>query len=152
MAETFTNEGLTHVFAHFPRVSSAPASNLYLTMFFTSASTVSASVVPASESSASPIVGWVEASPLTRVVVAASHWTVPSVSGAGMRSTACQYSFAAFATAPASAIAGFALVTASVGTSTGDKVLFFSNFDDRTLITAGASDIVKVTPTWGFDA
>lgn len=151
MAETFTNEGLTYVFGQFPRTTLVPASGLWITLFFTSASTTSASVVPASESSASPITGWVEASPLTRVLVAASHWSVPSASGAGMRSTACQYSFTAFASAPASAIAGFAITTASLPNAS-DKVLFFSNFDDRTLITAGASDIVKVTPTWGFDA
>ena len=151
MAETFTNEGLTYLFTQFPRVTAVQASNLWMTLFFTSSSTTTASAVPASESSASPIAGWVEASPLTRMVVAASNWAAPSASGAGMRSAGTQITFAAFATAPASAIAGFAITTASV-TQNGDKVLFFSNFDDRTLITAGASDQVKVTPTWGYDA
>lgn len=151
MAETFTTEGLTYIFSQFPQTSAVPASSLWMTLFFTSASTVSASVVPASTATASGITGWVEASPLTRVLVAASNWAAPSASGAGLRSANSQITFAAFATAPASAIAGFAITTASL-TIAGDKVLFFSNFDDRTLITAGASDQVKVTPTWGYDA
>ena len=150
MAENFTSEGLEYLFTQFPRVTAQQASNLWMTLFFTSASTVSASVVPASTATASGITGWVEASPVTRVVVAASNWAAPTASGGGMRSAGAQVTFAAFATAPASAIAGFAICTASV-TQNGDKVLFFSNFNDTTLITAGASDQVKVTPTWGYD-
>ena len=150
MAENFTQEGLEYIMTQFPRVTAVQASNLWMTLFFTSASTATASVVPASTATASGITGWVEASPLTRVVVAASYWAAPTASGGGVRSAGAQVTFAAFATAPASAIAGFAIMTASV-TQTGDKVLFFSNFDDRTLITAGASDQIKVTPTWGYD-
>ena len=150
MAENFTQEGLEYIMTQFPRVTAVQASNLWMTLFFTSASTATASVVPASTATASGITGWVEASPLTRVVVAASNWAAPTASGGGVRSAGAQVTFAAFATAPASAIAGFAITTASV-TQTGDKVLFFSNFDDRTLITAGASDQIKVTPTWGYD-
>jgi hypothetical protein len=106
--------------------------------------------VPASTATggASPS-GWTEATGTSyaRQSIAAGSWGAAAAGTGGRKSAAGQVTFPTVGSGAWGTINGFFIATNSASGS-GDKTIFFANFDDTTAIVSAAGDVIKVTPTW----
>jgi hypothetical protein len=145
MAEIYPDEGLDYIMGVWLKNGTPPAT-LYVGLF----TSQTATTVPARSATggASPS-GWTEMSASSgsyaRQSIAAASWGAQATNGDGRRSTGPQVTFTGFV--GAAAANGFFIATNSAAGS-GDKVLFFANFDSgqaRSALTT--SDQIKVTPS-----
>lgn len=141
MAEIFPNEGLTLIYAGFPKGGSGPA-NTWIGLFTGySASTVGSSIATITAT-------WSEvasAGAYARATISSSSWGTAATSQSGWGSGAAQVTFAT-ATAVWGTVNGF-LITNSLTQGAG-VVYFGANFDDVTGVAINTNDVIKVTPSW----
>jgi hypothetical protein len=140
MAEIFPNEGLTLIYAGFPKGGTGPA-NTWLGLFtaFT-ASTVG--------TSAAVVASWNEVSvsgAYVRQTISSASWGTAATTQSGWGSGAAQVTFAT-ATAVWGTVNGF-LIGNNATAATGQNY-FGANFDDTTAVVVNTNDVIKVTPSW----
>jgi hypothetical protein len=150
MAETFSKEGLTHIFGIWPK-NGTNDSSLYLGLFSSqTASTVPTwnTVVLATPTGVTEASG--TGSDYARVAMAAAGWGSATESGSGVRVTrSASADFPESGAAYDDPVNGFFIATASTaGVSIG-----FSNFSDTTAVdVSGAGFTIRVTPYIHIDA
>lgn len=146
MSSILTDEGLDALIAVLPKNGSNYAT-LYVGLFTSQTS----STVPSRSATggASPS-GWTEqsGSGYARQSIAAAGWGADSTSGTGRKTTASSAVTFTASAAWASANNGFFIATQSASGS-GDKILYFANFDSGAARTLSASgDTLSVTPAF----
>jgi len=141
MAEIFPNEGLTLIYAGFPKGGAGPA-NSWIGLFTGyTASTVGTSVATITST-------WAEvasAGAYARQTISSASWGTAATTQSGWGSAAAQVTFAT-ATAVWGTVNGF-VVTNSLNQGAG-VVYFGANFDDVTAVAVNTNDILKITPSW----
>jgi len=141
MAEIFPNEGLTLIYAGFPKGGAGPV-NTWIGLF----TGYTASTVGSSASSIANT--WAEVSAAgayTRQTISSASWGSAATTQSGWGSGAAQVTFAT-ATAVWGTVNGF-IVTQSLTTNAG-IVYFGANFDDTTAVAINTNDVIRVTPSW----
>lgn len=149
MAHTFTNSGLSALLTVFPQTASGQPPVLYLGLFASQTS----GTVPSRTATGGAAPGtWTETPQFAsaRQVISGNQWGAPNVNGNGVRVSALQVTFPT-ATANGLSANGFFISPGISGGAAGDIPIFFSNFDDLTMIAINSGDVVKVTPTIQFN-
>lgn len=148
MAHTFTNTALSALLGVLPMTASAQPTVLYLGLF---ASQTSGTVPSRTAYGDATPGGWVETPQFAsaRQVISGNQWGAPAVNGNGVRVTALQVTFPT-ATANGLSANGFFLAT-MVSSKAGDVPIYFSNFDDLTMLAINSGDVVRVQPTWQWN-
>jgi hypothetical protein len=144
MAELFPNEGLTLIFAGFPKGGGGPA-NTWLGLFTANSGSALGSV-----SSVSTIASWGEvasAGAYARQTISSASWGTAATTQSGWGTAAAQVTFAT-ATAVWGTVNGFFI--GSSATQGAGSVYFGCNFDDTTPVAVNTNDVIKITPTWVY--
>ena len=148
MTEIFVDEGLDASLGVFPR-GGTNITTLYLGLF----TSQTPSTVPARTAVGGAVPsGWTEAvgTAYARQAIAAASWGAPATNGNGRRVAAGQVTMPTVGAAGWGTINGFFIAT-NPSSGAGDKIIYFSNFDDGLAIIAGENDVIKVTPRMQYD-
>lgn len=148
MSEIFVDEGLDVIMAIFPK-NGAGLGTTYIGLF--TSQTATTTPARTATGGASPA-GWTQATGngYARQAIAAASWGAQATNGNGRKTTGPQITFPTVGVGGWGTVNGFFLATADSSQS-GDKIIFFSNFDDATAVTLNENDIIKVTPSMQFD-
>jgi hypothetical protein len=155
VAESFSDEGATRWLDHFPRQNVALPATVWIGLF--TGSTVATVPARATALAGNPAAVTEPANATGNYgranVTPNSQWAAPAVSGAGVRTTAAQTSFAESSTGgynPTS-VKGFFL-TNQQAQGAGSVAYGYSNFDEAVAVVVDAGGyVVRITPTWHVD-
>lgn len=146
MAHIFPDSGLSALLGVFPPTASAQPTAMWLGMF---GSQTSGTVPNRTAFGGLTPGGWVETLQLDRQRISGDQWGAPAINGAGVRRTGVQVTFPTATAAGLSANGFFLALRAS--SMAGDTIIYFSNFDDLTMIAINSGDVVRVQPNFQFN-
>ena len=146
MAEVFPNEGLTLIYAGFPKGGTGPA-NTWVGLFTGG----TGSTLPGTGNGSLNVIGtWVEvatAGAYTRQTVSSASWGTAATTQSGWGSACAQVTFAT-ATAVWGTVTGFIIGNQLAGSA--GTVYLGASFDDVTAVAINTNDVLRVTPSWIF--